>query len=173
MEECFDATQFTSIEAPSRNGTFRSSTLILSPDNTITCAGQVSSFQAYMEGAVEYDLVVFQVWRSLTNCSYLLRGEHRVQNYSVSNDYLLDSALVTPPLDPIAVEPGDVLSIYVIQGEVMDYGIQEYPGGGNTVFEIAAAPEMVAQRLDFCSGGAVDIITGAPNVKARIEEGEL
>ncbi len=127
-----------------------------------------------MEGAVEYDLVVFQVWRPVDNCSYLLTGEHRIEEYNVGNDYLLDSASVVPPLDPIPVEPGDVLGIYVNQGQSVDYSVQQCPDDENTVFQIAVTPEMIEQLsvIDICSDGASDVI-GVPIVNAIVEESEF
>lgn len=121
-----------------------------------------------MEGAIQYDLVVFQVWSPTSNCTYALRGEHRVKDYNVSDDYLLDSALVTPPLEPVPVEPGDVLGVYVNQGEHEDYGVQKRHGHeNNSVFEIMVAPNA---PLDLCSERALDV-AGVPNVNAIVEKG--
>ena len=171
------APQFSSIDMPGSNGSFQSRTLILSTATTFTCSGYVQNFQVYMEGAVQYDLVIFQVWRPLSNCSYQLRGEQRVENFQVGNDYLLDSGSIVPPLDPVPVELGDIVGVYVNQGQLVDYGIQQYPDDNGTVLQITESPEIFDQQLPerdfFSSDGAQAVLTGAPIVNVRVLEGEV
>ena len=126
-----------------------------------------------MEGAFTYRLILLQVWRPSSPCSYILVGQHRVDNFAVGTDFLLDTASVSPPLDPIPVQPGDVLGIYVNQGQFQNAGVQQYASDMSTVVQVQSNQEaaLVQSAINVCAGGATSI-TGAPILNAVVIEGK-
>lgn len=162
---------FNGLSFPRRSGTFQSPQLIVSPGLRFTCSGQVVSWQAYMEvRSTTYDGLIFQVWRPQSDgCSYSLQGTHRIQNYRVGNDYLVDTSSVTPALPPIAVVPGDIVSIYVVH-RLSRVGVQQYSGDRTVVYVSTNNPGNVAV-VNFCGGGTASV-QGAPIMNAVVVAGK-
>lgn len=122
-----------------------------------------------MEGALTFSSVRFQVWRPISACEYQFQGQQRVENYNVGRDYLLDTSTVPTPPDPIPVQPGDIVGIYVEHRRFAGFGVQQYSEDSSTVYVNAD----ISPQLDFCEGG-VSTVRGAPIVNAVVSiAGEL
>lgn len=118
-----------------------------------------------------YDLIVFQVWRPLTNCSFQLMGSHRIEGYVVGEDYLVDTASISPSLPPLPVAPGDIMGIYVVEGNSMAASVQQYLDGNTTVYVSAVSTKAFSglSMLDHCGAGDGSAeAAGAPIITARI-----
>lgn len=131
------------------------------------------SWQAYVEQpSMNYNLIMFQVWRPISNCSFELTGSHRVEGYAVGSDYLVNTSTISPPLTPLPVAPGDIVGIYVEQISASSVGVQQYPHDNITVYlRATSADELGAiSILDYCGDGSS--VSGAPIVNALVIEGE-
>lgn len=176
LEACFSVNggssqEFSSLPDPQPEGVFNSSHLLLSPALSFTCRGRVVAWQAYLEAESLYHLILFQVWRPLDdNCTYELQGSHSLEDYVVGEDYLVDTSLVTPPLEPIEVEPGDVVGVYVLQGNRTGIGVQQYSNDSAVVYSVSVSDTdvLMLSNVSVCEER---VIVGAPIVSAVVLEG--
>ena len=114
-----------------------------------------------------FEVIIFQVWRPLSSCSFELMGSHRIENYRVGRDDLVDTSTVEA-LTPIAVESGDVVGVYVEDGTS---SVQEYSDSSMTYIVEEAEGSDDVSMVDFCTG-AVTSNAGAPIITAVVIEGQ-
>ena len=101
------------------------------------------------------------------SCSFELMGSHRIENYRVGRDDLVDTSTVEDStLTPIAVEPGDVVGVYVEDGTS---SVQEYSDSSMTYIVEEGSDDV--SMVDFCTG-AVTSNAGAPIITAIVIEGQ-
>ena len=122
------------------------------------------NWQAYVEARGRLEVIIFQVWRPLNdNCSsYRLVDSHRVDNYNVGQDLLINSTALTP----MRVEPGDVVGVYLNKGgSNRNIGVQQYQTDSSRVF-FKTNPDQIGSVLRTCE--STDTVIGAPIVNAVV-----
>ena len=127
------------------------------------------NWQAYMEESRTFRTIVFQVWRSLSECNFELVGSHTIQNYPVGSDYLVNTSILSSSLTPIVVQPGYIAAVFVDSG-VNSVGIQHYPDDMTGVFQRRLRFNFLNRltQIDYCGG---DMIIGSPIMTAEVIQG--
>ncbi len=108
-----------------------------------------------------------------------LVDSHRIDDYQVGSDYLLDTSTLSEPLVPTRVEPGDVIGVYVAAREDNPsrtegrIGVQQYRDDNTDAWINQVPPGSIGAVSVFDSCGAgITTTQGAPVVNPLTIEGK-
>lgn len=150
----------------------------ISRDLQFSCRGNVTGWAAYSERTGTFATATFQVWRLTavnvtSGCrTYKLVGSHHFSNVATNSEKLLNiSTLEEFGLDPISVQPGDVVGFYGdfsgnrlrinIQSDGVEDSISYYMSNVNSA-SISDVGE-----VDTCGSGT-SIENGTPVITANV-----
>lgn len=148
----------------------------ISRDLRFSCHGNITGWVAYSDRMGTFATVTFQVWRltATSGCrTYELVGSHHFSNVTTNSEKLLNvSAVEEFGLDPIPVQPGDVVGFY-----------EEFSGGRSTfpniqsngvrnslsyyMSSVNSTSISAVREVDIC-GSSIRTVNGTPVITATV-----
>ena len=180
-ESCLTGDGTLPLFAPSsrvNNRDFSKDQLILAPALSFSCAAQVTGWQAYMERAGTYSIIIFQVWRPVagSTCSYELVGNHTVHDYVTGDNLLVITSTLDLNFAPIIVQPGDIVAVYVSHAQNRQLNFQVYRGYSPTAdtYRLSISVASIPMQTTFsCNDAGVSTRPSVPIVTAIVEGKEI